>query len=104
MAAISAFIGSRQARDCFLTGDRFGAEEARRIYGDVERVDTMVGMYAAADSGTPVAPTAAVVKPALRRSRRVNVQLMSLSSARSGPCDVKVILGRLGPSRTDVDQ
>jgi len=34
-AAISPYvlraIGPRQARDCFLTGDRFGAEEARRI-------------------------------------------------------------------------
>jgi methylglutaconyl-CoA hydratase len=34
-AAISPYvlraIGARNARDCFLTGDRFGAEEARRI-------------------------------------------------------------------------
>jgi methylglutaconyl-CoA hydratase len=34
-AAISPYvlraIGPRQGRDCFLTGDRFGAEEARRI-------------------------------------------------------------------------
>ncbi len=34
-AAISPYvlraIGARQARDCFLTGDRFGADEARRI-------------------------------------------------------------------------
>ena len=34
-AAISPYvlraIGPRQARDCFLTGDRFGADEARRI-------------------------------------------------------------------------
>ncbi|MGH9440883.1 MAG: enoyl-CoA hydratase-related protein [Thermoanaerobaculia bacterium] len=40
-AAISPFvlraIGARQARDFFLTGDRFGAEEARRI-GLVHRV------------------------------------------------------------------
>jgi methylglutaconyl-CoA hydratase len=40
-AAISPYvlraIGARQARDCFLTGDRFGADEARRI-GLVHRV------------------------------------------------------------------
>ncbi len=40
-AAISPYvlraIGPRQARDCFLTGERFGAEEARRI-GLVHRV------------------------------------------------------------------
>ena len=46
-AAISPYvlraIGPRQARDCFLTGERFGAEEARRI-GLVHRVVADAGL------------------------------------------------------------